>query len=209
MRTLLIPFLVLPVILAGCGSMNSMLGGNSEADALNALKWSYTDKGIELDVSAHAALNRAADQAHTVTVVMVQLADPKAFTNATASPATLANLLMASSAPDGMLGLTRLYVAPDSHQALTLPRFENAQYIGVAVGYQNLDPARSARLYRIGVDVTAKGLLIKNRSAAPEPLRITLQLGADGIVDSPSARAVIPPPQRPQGGPVPTPAAAP
>lgn len=186
--------------LAGCGSVNSMLGGNSEADALGALKWSYAQQGIVLDVHGDPDLNRASDQAHTVTVVLVQLTDPKAFTNATASPAALGALLMAPAAPDGMLGLTRLYAAPGSQQSVTLPRFENAQYVGVAVGYQSLDPARSTRLYRIGVDITAKGLMIKNRSAAPEPLRITLQLGPDGIVDSPGTKAVIPPPQRPQGG---------
>jgi len=191
--------------LAGCSSVNSMLGGNSEADALTNLKWSYAANGIELAVTAAPELNRSKDQAHTLLLVVVQMEDPNAFSRAAASPAQLSALLLSPAAPDGMLSLNRIYVAPGTTQNIALPRVEKAQYVGVAAGYYHLDPARSTRLYRFGVDVTASGIVIKNRTATPQPLQITLQLGADGIVEGPGGKASTPPPVRPTGGLVPPP----
>jgi type VI secretion system VasD/TssJ family lipoprotein len=187
-------------VIAGCSSVNSMMGGNSERDALSDLTWSYSADGVRLSVTADNPLNPSGGQSHTLLVAVVQMADPNAFTTFSASSDKLSELLLADAPPTGMLSLQRLYIEPGSERNITLPRVEKARYVGVAAGYFHLDPTRSTRLYRIGVDVSSSGWVVKNRSASPEPLQIDLQLGADGIAEGSSRRAFAPDPERPVGG---------
>src|SRR3546814_3654893 len=84
-------------------------------------------------------------------LTIVQMETPNAFTDQTASAAKLKNLLLAQSPPKGMLSLERVFIAPGEKRKLQFVRVEKAQYVGLIAGYNHLDPARSARLYRIGV----------------------------------------------------------
>src|SRR5690606_6723536 len=197
-------------LLAGCGSVNSMLGGNSEQDALKDMKWTYAEDGFQVDIQADPRLNEAAGQPHVLALAVVQMDDPSAFTALTASADALRTLLLAESPPQGTLSLQRLYIAPGEKRPLQLVRVENAKYVGVVAGYDHLEPARSARLYRIGVQVTSSGLVVKKRTATPEPLKISLLLGPAGILDSPSGKAQPVDPVKPEAGLVtePGPAAA-
>lgn len=195
--------------LSSCSSMNSALGGNSEADALKALKWTYAADGLQVVVSASPNLNQSTDQPHTLALSVVQMEDPSAFSPYTASSAKLSTLLLADAPPPGLLALNRIFVSPGESRTVVLPRVEKAKYVGLAAGYYHLDPARSARLYQIGVEVSSSGIVVKNRDASPEPLRIDLRLGADGIQESPGTRSPPVTPTRPAGGLVPAPGAAP
>src|SRR3546814_14861501 len=71
-----------------------------------------------------------------------------------------------------------------------------------------LDPARCTRLYRVGVEVDSSGLIIKSRTATPEPLKIELRLGPDGIQESPGSKPQPVEPTKPKAGLVPAPAPA-
>ena len=195
--------------LASCSSLNSMMGGSSEQDALKALKWTYAADGVQIAITADPHLNQSTDQPHTLALTVVQLADPNAFTAATANTAKLTALLLADSPPPGMLALNRVFVSPGEQRTVTLPRVEKAQYVGLAAGYYHLDPARSVRLYRIGVEVDASGIIVTSRNATPEPLKIDLRLGTDGIQESPGAGAPPVTLTKPQAGPVPPPATTP
>jgi type VI secretion system VasD/TssJ family lipoprotein len=193
---------------SGCSS--SMLGGTSGDDALKALKWSYGDDGIQVAIHAAPLLNRSAGQAHTLALTVVQFTDPTAFMPYTKDPSKLAQLLLANDAPAGMLSLQRFFITPGEQQTLSLPRAEQAKYVGLAAGYYHLDPPRSTRLYQIGVEIDSTGFLIKSHSAAPAPLKIDLSLGADGILDAPGTRPPALAPTQPKAGLIPTqPPAAP
>ncbi|OWT59102.1 type VI secretion lipoprotein TssJ [Candidimonas nitroreducens] len=192
-------------LLAGCSS--SWLGGSSKDDALKDLKWSYAADGVQIAVRADPQLNRSDGQPHTLALTVIQLADPSAFTPYTKDPAKLAQLLLANSAPTGVLSLQRFFIAPNAQQTLVLPRAENAKYVGLATGYYHLDPPRDTRLYRIGVDVDSSGFLVKNHSAAPAPMKIDLILGADSILDAPDTRPPEVPPTQPKAGVVSSPPA--
>ena len=196
-------------VLASCSSLNSMMGGSSEQDALKALKWTYAADGVQIALMADPHLNQSTDQPHTLALTVVQMADPNAFTAATANSAKLTTLLLADSPPPGMLALNRVFVSPGEQRTITLARVEKAQYVGLAAGYYHLDPARSARLYRIGVEVDSSGIIVTTRQAAPEPLKIDLRLGASGIQESPGAGAPPVTLTKPKAGPVPPPAPAP
>lgn len=196
-----------PLLLAGCSS--SMLGGSSKADALKDMKWSYGADGVQIAVRADPQLNRSDGQPHTLALTVIQLADPSAFTPYTKDPVKLAQLLLANSAPTGVLSLQRFFIAPNAQQTLSLPRAENAKYVGLATGYYHLDPPRDTRLYRIGVDVDSTGFLVKNHNATPAPIKIDLILGADSILDSPDTRPQEVPPTEPKAGVVSSPPSQP
>ena len=204
--TRLLAVLLCGAVLSACSSMNSMLGGNSESDALKAMKWTYAADGIQLAISADPQLNVFSAQPHTLALSVVQMEDPSAFAPYAANAAKMSELLLADSPPPGMLSLDRLFVSPGEHRGVTLPRVEKAKYVGLVTGYYHLDPVRSARLYQIGVEVDASGIVIKTRNAAPEPLKIDLQLGADAIREAPGTRTSPVEPTRPKGGLMPPPA---
>src|SRR5690606_38608340 len=106
--------------LAACSSMNSMFGGSSEKDALNDLKWAYSEDGVQIQIHADPALNQASGQPHMLALSVVQMEDPNAFTALTANAAKLKTLLLADSAPPGMLSVQRIYVAPGEVKTLKL-----------------------------------------------------------------------------------------
>lgn len=188
-------------LLAGCGT--------SEKDALKELKWSYSDDGVQIQVQADPALNQAKGQPHMLTLAVVQMEDPNGFTALTANAAKLKTLLLSDSPPQGVLAIKRIFIAPGETRSLKLERVEKAQYIGLAAGYDHLDPARCTRLYRVGVEVDSSGLIIKSRTATPEPLKIELRLGPDGIQESPGSKPQPVEPTKPKAGLVPAPAPAP
>ncbi|MCW3154012.1 type VI secretion system lipoprotein TssJ [Achromobacter spanius] len=195
--------------LASCSSLNSMMGGTSEEDALKALKWTYAADGVQIAIEADPKLNQSTDQPHTLALSVVQMEDPSAFAPYAANSAKMSTLLLADAPPKGLLSLDRVFVSPGENRTITLPRVENAKYVGLVAGYFHLDPTRSARLYRIGVEVDSSGIVVKTRNASPEPLKIELHLGADGILQAVGTRTPPVTPTRPVGGLVTPPATTP
>ncbi|MDR6208047.1 type VI secretion system lipoprotein TssJ [Paraburkholderia graminis] len=190
-------------LLGGCSAVNSMFGGNSATDALSKVKWNYAENAIELKWRADGALNSYDGQPHALLLTVVQMSDPNVFKRYASNAGALGEVLTASVPPAGILALNRVFVQPDQTDQISLPRAENAQYVGVVSGYYTLDAERVARLYRIGVGVDSHGLVIKNRSAAPTPLEISLVLGPMGLLGGVPSPQVRPPPQQPKAGEVP------
>ncbi|MFL9988896.1 type VI secretion lipoprotein TssJ [Paraburkholderia sediminicola] len=175
--------------LSSCSSVNGMMGGTSDAQALAGLKWDYTDHAISVDWRAAKQLNAFDGEPHAVAIVVVQTSDPNVFRKASATPAQLSQLLLASTSPTGVLDMQRLFVQPGETGQVWLARAEAAQYVGVVVGYYGLQPDLDARFFRIGVKVASKGMMVKTRTAAPEPLSISLDLGQDGLLGGESGVA--------------------
>ncbi|ANN76538.1 type VI secretion system lipoprotein TssJ [Bordetella flabilis] len=201
----LLPAMLCGVALSSCSSLNSMMGGNSETDALKAMKWTYAADGVQVAITADPQLNQSTGQPHTLALTVVQMEDPSVFAPYAANSARMSALLLADSPPQGLLSLDRIFVSPGENRTVTLPRVEKAKYVGLVTGYYHLDPIRSARLYQIGVEVDSSGIVVKTRNASPEPLKIDLRLGADGIQEAPGTRTPPVEPVRPKGGLVSTP----
>ncbi|KQQ49874.1 hypothetical protein ASF84_21950 [Pseudomonas sp. Leaf127] len=171
-----------------------------EQKALSELKWEYTENAIELSFSADKDLNQYDGQAHNLMVVVTQFDQASAFTGYTGSDQQLSSLLLMNSAPTGMIGLTRVFIEPGQSKQLSLPRLEGARMIGIAAGYAHLDPARSARLYQIGVDVTSSGWFNKVWTARPRPIAIDLLAGPDALLRGKESRLALPRPVQPREG---------
>lgn len=188
------------LLLQGCSLFSGDSAQQGREQALREMQWSFAEDAVELQISADPGLNTYDGQAHSLLLVVAQVQQPNAFSNYTASGQRLAQLLLMEQAPAGMPGLTRVFIEPGEQRRVRLPRLENTRYIGLASGYAHLDPARSARLYRIGVGITEEGFWSTRYRAAPEPLVIDLLLGADGILRGPGSRPADLVPEQPKAG---------
>lgn len=191
-----IALLAMCLALTGCSSEEL----TPEQKALTELKWSYAENAIQLDFDVTSDLNQYDGQAHNLLLVIAQFEQANAFANYVGSSQQLSNLLLLDSAPVGMLGLTRVFLQPGESKQVTLARLEGATMVGIAAGYAHLDPARSARLYQIGVDVTSKGFFSKTWRAMPRPIAIDLLIGPDALLRGKESRLAIPEPVKPKEG---------
>jgi len=188
--------LLLGVLLSACSSN----GLTPQQQALSELKWNYADDSIELTLTADKDLNQYDGQAHTLLLVVTQFAQPNAFSAYTGSSQQLSKLLLMSSAPPDLIGLTRLFIEPGQTRTVRLPRLEGAKMVGISAGYAHLDPQRSVKLYRIGVDVASTGFFSKTWTARPKTLAINLLLGPDALLRSQQSQLQQPPAEQPAEG---------
>ncbi|WP_269901418.1 type VI secretion lipoprotein TssJ [Paenalcaligenes faecalis] len=182
--------------LIGCG----MFKTQSKEEALEKMQWEYGDNAIHLQLDAGPDLNWWGDQPHTLLLVVVQMDDLSAMEAYRSSAKAMSDLLLAETAPSGLLTLKRFFIEPGVKRDLQLARVDQSRYVGVVLGYQHLDPKRSIRLYQIGADMDRKGWVFRQYQAKPEPLKIELRLGAEGVEASHSERQPIKPVIQPKSG---------
>lgn len=191
-----VALLGMALALVGCSSQEL----TPEQKALTQLKWDYAENAIQLDFTASTDLNPYDGQAHNLLVVVAQLDQANAFASYTGSSQQMSSLLLLDSAPTGMVGLSRVFLQPGETKRITLPRLEGAKMVGIAAGYAHLDPARSARLYQIGVDVTSSGFFSKRWTATPQPIAIDLLVGPDALLRGKGSHLAMPKPVQPREG---------
>lgn len=191
--------LLAALVLTGCG----MFKTKSKDEALKDLQWEYERDALVLEVNADPQLNTWGGQAHTVLMVVAQMVEPSVFEPYSSRPDQLSSLLMADSAPTGLLSLDRIFIEPGVKRRIRLARVDKARYVAVALGYQHLDPARSTRLYQFGAKLDSHGLMFREYEARPEPLRIRLRLGPQAIIESQTDTVIPPPATLPAAGPWP------
>lgn len=162
--------------LGGCASVNSMLGGNSEAEALAALSWNYAKGAVVIEIAADPDLNIYDGRPHTMVLAVGQSTDPNAFLTLIGEPGQSSQALQAGKAP-GMLGFERIVVTPGGRTVVNLDRVEGAKYVGVLAYYHDAKPPRNGRLFRIPTEVVSEGMVVKKRSARPQALGLRLRLG--------------------------------
>lgn len=169
-------------LLGGCGTVNSMLGGNSEKEALAAMEWSYGKEAISVELQADPKLNVYEGVPHTLVLGIAQFAEPNQFKALLADPGAVAKLLESGRGVPGVLAFERYIVEPGRSRTLNLDRAQMAQYYGVVAGYYELDPMQNGRLFRIPIDIKSSGLISRTRTAQPAQQRIRLVLGPEKIL---------------------------
>jgi type VI secretion system VasD/TssJ family lipoprotein len=169
-------------LLQGCGSVNSMMGGNSEQEAKAAMQWSYARSAITINLRSDPKLNLYYGSPHTLVLAVAQVTDPNVFKTLLSDEIAVSRLLATGQGGPAMLAVDRLIVEPGRTQTVQLDRAQMAQYFGIIAGYYLLEPIQNARLFKIPVDVKSSGWVIKNRTAAPAPQRVNIVLGADRLM---------------------------
>lgn len=123
--------------------------------------WEFEKQAISLDIKSVQSLNAFDNAPNALLMKIFQLSDSKAFLKAAESSSGLRHLLTAEQIDPACVGVERFLVLPGNTQKLTLDRIEGARYIGVVLGYSNLEQAQIFRLIPI---VTIQ----QNQSSVPE-----------------------------------------
>ncbi|MGE4368631.1 MAG: type VI secretion system lipoprotein TssJ [Burkholderiaceae bacterium] len=174
------------VVVQGCSTVNSAMGGNTQKEAKAEVSWDYGRGAIQIELVANADLNAYFNQAHTVVLGVFQLDDSKTFLKLINDPAALQKALATGDAGKDILHLERFIVNPDKRTILTLDRVQNAKYVGFAAGYYHFDAPSAARLFRIPLNIEKDGLVTTTYKAVPANLALRLYLGRQRIVNAQS-----------------------
>jgi predicted component of type VI protein secretion system len=169
--------------LTGCG-----LTGPSSAEKQDKVKaevkWPFAKNGIMIELSSDLDLNYYSGQAHTLVLGILQFDDEKAFPKLLTKPADLMKSLTSGNLPTGALQLDRYVLSPDTRLILEVDRVQDAKFIGIVAGYYQFDAARSARYFRVPLNMKSSGLIAKDYKAEPAVLALRLGLGAQRIVNA-------------------------
>ncbi|WP_280530661.1 type VI secretion lipoprotein TssJ [Paraburkholderia sacchari] len=163
--------------LGGCG-------GGPPKDPLADVSWSYATDAVLLEITADPGLNGYDGQPHTLLLGIYETADPQAFRNLVADPATLAGTMATGNVPSTFQQFSRYVVAPGQHSYLILDRAQNTRSIGIVGGYAQMGVANAARQFDVPVVTKTTGFIFRSHTKLPGPLVVQLNLGAQGILNS-------------------------
>ncbi len=156
------------------------LGACSFSKKDNAEDVAYKKNGILLDIQAGEDLNTFNDQAHTLVLVVYQLADPNVYNQMVEEPEGVAKLLEAGAFDASVLSRRRIVVQPSDTKKLHLDRAAGVRYIGVVAGYFSRQPKDFNRLVPFTYDKKSKFFWHKT-DADPAETSISLVLGRSGL----------------------------
>ncbi|HLT98209.1 MAG TPA: type VI secretion system lipoprotein TssJ [Burkholderiaceae bacterium] len=174
------------VLLQGCSSMNSAMGGNTQKEAKAEVSWPFQRNGIQLELIAANDINAFFNQPHTVVLGVLQMEDSKPFLQLLNDPKKLTAMLADGDPGKDFLHLDRYIVSPGKRDILDIDRVQDARYVAIVAGYYNFDPSGAARLFRIPLNIKSEGMVSTTYTATPANLALRLYLGRQRIVNAQS-----------------------
>ncbi len=174
------------VLLQGCSSMNSAMGGNTQKEAKAEVSWPFRRNGIQLELIAANDINAFFNQPHTVVLGVLQMEDSKPFLQLLNDPKKLTAMLADGDPGKDFLHLDRYIVSPGKRDILDIDRVQDARYVAIVAGYYNFDPSGAARLFRIPLNIKSEGMVSTTYTATPANLALRLYLGRQRIVNAQS-----------------------
>jgi type VI secretion system VasD/TssJ family lipoprotein len=144
-------------------------------------EWTYGKDGIQVALKSDPKLNFDEGVPHTLLVCLYQLKDPNSFNQLSEDTDGIYKLLECKLFDPSVATAKRIIVRPGQDVDMTLDRAEGAKYVAVVAGYYTLEKARMIRLYDIPVVIEKKGLVRTTKTARPDTLKITVQLGPSQI----------------------------
>ncbi|MER1967069.1 type VI secretion system lipoprotein TssJ [Castellaniella sp. GW247-6E4] len=186
-RHLLLPALAGALLLVqGCSSMNSAMGGNTQKEAKAEVSWDYARSAIQIELASDDNLNAYFNQPHTLVMGVFQLEDPKTFMKLLGDSGKLKTILATGDAGQDIVQLDRYVVSPGKRTILDIDRVQNTKFVGIVAGYYDFDATASARLFRIPLNIQTSGLVSTTYKAEPAHLALRVQLGRTRIANAQS-----------------------
>lgn len=174
------------LLVQGCSSVNSAMGGNTQKEAKAEVSWEYAAKAIQIELASDDNLNAYVNQPHTLVMGVFQIEDAKAFMALLGNADKLKTILATGDAGQDVLQLDRYVVSPGKRTILDIDRVQDAKYVGIVAGYYVFNPATSARLFRIPLNIDSSGWVSTTYTAQPAHLALRLQLGRARIANAQS-----------------------
>ncbi|WP_175541729.1 type VI secretion system lipoprotein TssJ [Polaromonas sp. YR568] len=174
----------LGMVLAGCSTANSLMGGNTRKEAVAEIAWDFARNAILVEVEADPKLNQYGGEAHTLVLGVYQMEDSAAFYKLIADAALVGKSLESGKGGEGFVHFARYVVTPGQHSILQLDRAQKAKFVGIAAGYYQIEAAKSARLFEVPLTVESSGMVSTTYKAAPATLAVRLNLGPDELVNA-------------------------
>lgn len=170
------------VFLACCMILGlSCCGGSPPDPKLSTPQWTYEPGGVKLRYKADMMLNQYDDEGHTVALCVYQLSQPNAFNNLVKTEQGLLKLLECKSFDASVVYFENIFVEPGQDQVDFLDRAEGATYLGVAAGYNQLNPRQATRLFKFPVEEKTEGIFTTTTIRTPGKVFINLFLGPFGV----------------------------
>ena len=156
-------------------------GGSPPDPKLANPQWTYDPDGVKLRYKADMRLNEYDGEGHTVSLCIYQLTQPNSFNNLIKTQDGLLKLLECKSFDQTVVAYDHAFVEPGQDQLKIMDRAENATYLAVVAGYNELNPQQSARLFKYPVDEETTGYFSKTTIRKPGKIFINLFLGPFGV----------------------------
>jgi len=169
--------LLLSCGIAGCSSGSSSVATTSRP---------YSPEGISLAYTSDSLLNSYDGRPHALLLVIYQLDGLNGFTSLTQDQTGLLSLLSGRVFDKSVMSVERRSIEPGRTDTLIIARPENAEWVGIAAGYNTLDPKLSTRYFKIPVKFKKTGLPVVSKTKGfAEKLELSLIFSPTSIQDAP------------------------
>jgi len=149
--------------------------------------WEYEKRAITVSVKAPSDLNSVSGRPHSLAIGVFQLSDPNTFSGLSATTAGAVELLQKGQIDETVASFSLIKVRPGEQKKVTLNRSQTAQYLGVIVGYFNLNPSKDVKVFPVPLRAQERGLVEKGLAALtlisdqakafPDKLNVYIDLG--------------------------------
>jgi type VI secretion system VasD/TssJ family lipoprotein len=167
------------MLISGCSSSGNIAQGPAEIP--------FCPSAIHISYKADPQLNIYNGMSHAIMLVIYQLQNNNTFLDLSKSEAGILVLLSGQNFDSTVMSVQRCFIEPGSTGNLDIDRAEKTQWVGIAAGYNSLEPDKSSRFYRIPLKKVKKGMALfsKTRMEA-DSLDINISLSPYGIQDNPT-----------------------
>lgn len=178
--------------MAGCSSTPTELTVDPD-------DWVYEKRAITVSVKAPADLNSLSGRPHSLAIGLFQLSDPNTFSGLSVTTQGAVELLQKGQIDETVASHSLINIRPGEHKKVTLNRSQDAQYVGIIVGYYNLNPSKDVKVFSVPMRAQKRGLVEKGLAALalisdeakayPDKLNIFIDLGRSGTKQMTDDRA--------------------
>ena len=150
-------------------------------------EWVFEKRAITLSVKAPADLNSVSGRPHSLAIGVFQLSDPNTFSGLSVTTQGAVELLQKGQIDETVASFSLINVRPGEQKRVTLNRSQTAQFVGLIVGYFNLNPSKDVRIFPIPLRAQERGLVEKGlaaltlisdeANASPAKLNVFINLG--------------------------------
>ena len=149
--------------------------------------WTYEKRAITISIKASADLNSVSGRPHSLAVGVFQMSDPNTFSGLSVTKEGAVELLQKGQIDETIASFSLINVRPGEQKKVTINRTQSAQYLGLIVGYYNINPTNDVKVFPFPLRAQKRGIVEKGLAAMalisdeakayPDKLNVFIELG--------------------------------